>query len=209
MTNSLHRIGSAESLNRDYVMLAMATQGFNQEGAAPKLRKMGEIVASHEPANMGDEGQGGVLTGVPIPEMLEGFRDGTYLGAVFVEKEELVEMLKDLKAADTGMSVVVSAPFEQVFDAAISAGLKAHTVHMSLGLFGRRELLAPEKVLEVVTMCGHGMVCPKMVQKMARNVAKGDLPADEAGRKLASTCTCGIFNPVRAAEILTEMAREA
>ncbi len=208
MTNTLHRLGSTESLSRDYVMLAMATQGVNERGAAPKLKEMAEIVASHHPANMGDEGQGGVLTGVPLSTMLEGFRDGTYLGAAFVEKSELVQVLKKLKAADTGMSVVVSAPFEQVFDAALSAGLKAHTVHMSLGLFGKKELLAPEKVLEVVTMCGHGMVCPKMVQKMAGKVGKGEISAEDAGKKLASTCTCGIFNPVRAAEILSDLQSE-
>ena len=209
MTNTLHRLGSVESLSRDYVMLAMATQGVNEKGAAPKLRRMAEIVAEGKPANMGDEGQGGVLTGVPLPEMLNGFRDGTYLGAAFVEKDDLVSVLKELKAADTGMSVVVSAPFAQVFDAALSAGLKAHTVHLSLGLFGKKDLLAPEKVLEVVTMCGHGMVCPKMVQKMAGRVADGTVSAEEAGKRLASTCTCGIFNPARASEILTEMATEA
>src|SRR5512133_1107811 len=157
MTNTLHRLGATESLKKDYVMLAMATQGVNEKGAAPKLRQMGEIVAAHGPANMGDEGQGGVLTGVPLKEMLDGFRDGTYLGAVFGEADRLVETLRDLNAADTGMSVVVSALFEQVFDAALSVGLKAHTVHMSLGIFGKKELLAPAKVLEVVTMCGHGM----------------------------------------------------
>lgn len=205
MTNTLHRLGSEGSLKRDYVMLAMATQGVNEKGAEPKLRQMGEIVAARNPANIGDEGQGGIHTGVPLEEMLQGFRDGTYLGAVFTEADTLVQTIEALRDADTGMSVVVSAPFEQVFDAAEAAGLKAHTVHMSLGVFGRKDLLAPEKVLEIVTMCGHGMVCPKMVQKMAGKVAAGEVPAEDAGKSLASTCTCGIFNPVRAAEILTQM----
>ncbi len=202
MTNTLHRLGTTESLTRDFVMLAMATQGVNEKGAAPKLRQMGEIVARHSPANMGDEGNGGVYTGVPVAKILDGMRDGTYLGAVFVEKGQLVEVLQALRSADTGISVVVSAPFEQLFSAASEAGLKAHTVHMSLGLFGKKELLPPQKVLEVVTMCGHGMVCPKMVQKLAGKVEAGEMSAENAGKRLASTCTCGIFNPVRAAEIL-------
>lgn len=209
MTNTLHRMGSTESLKKDFVMLAMATQGVNDKGAAPKLRRMGEIVSSHAPANLGDEGQGGVFTGVPLDQMLAGFRDGTYLGAVFVDSAELVKVLKELREADTGMSVVVSAPFEQVFDAVEAAGLKAHTVHMSLGLFGKVEMLPPDWVLEVVTMCGHGMVCPKMVQKAAGQVAAGQLSPRAAGEKLASTCTCGIFNPVRAAEILEGAKAEA
>jgi hypothetical protein len=202
MTNTLHRLGGSESLARDFVMLAMATQGFNEKGAAPKLKQMAEAIASHSPANIGDEGLGGVLTGVPLEEILASMRDGSYVGAVFVEAERLVETLKDLRAADTGISVVVSAPFQQVFDAAEASGLKAHTVHMSLGLFGKRDLLPPEWVLEVITMCGHGMVCQKLVQKMAARVAEGKATAREAGERLAGTCTCGIFNPVRAAEIL-------
>ncbi len=209
MTNTLHRLGSVESLSRDYVMLAMATQGVNEKGAAPKLRKMGEIVASHGPANMGDEGNGGIFTGVPLGKILDGMRDGTYLGATFVEAERLVETLRELKSADTGMSVVVSAPFEQTFDAVLKAGLKAHTVHMSLGVFGKKGLLPPQKVLEVVTMCGHGMVCPKMVQKLATKVSDGEIEAKAAGEKLASTCTCGIFNPVRAAAILAGETSDA
>jgi hypothetical protein len=61
-------------------------------------------------------------------------------------------------------------------------------------------------VLEVITMCGHGMVCQKLVQKMAKRVGEGKTSALEAGEKLAGTCTCGIFNPVRAAEILEREA---
>ena len=204
MTNTLHRLGSTESLARDFVLLAMATQGVNEKGAAPKLRRMAEIVASHGPANIGDEGQGSIFTGVPLERILAEMRDGSYLGAVFVEADRLVEALAELRAADTGMSVVVSAPFQQVFDAAEAAGLKAHTVHMSLGVFGRKELLPPEWVLEIVAMCGHGMVCQKLVQKVARRVAEGQISSRQAGEKLAATCTCGIFNPVRAAEILDE-----
>ncbi len=42
MTNTLHRLGSPDSLARDFVMLAMATQGVNEKGAASKLRRMAE-----------------------------------------------------------------------------------------------------------------------------------------------------------------------
>lgn len=202
MTNTLHRMGSPESLAMDFVMLAMATQGFNEKGAAAKLRRMGEITASHHPANLGDEGHGGLFTGVPLAAILEGMRDGSYLGAVFVEADQLVETLRAFKAANVGISVVVSAPFQQLFDAAEAAGLEAHTVHMSLGLFGKKELLPPEWVLEITTMCGHGMVCPKLVQKLAGRVETGQITAQQAGQKLASTCSCGIFNPIRAARIL-------
>ena len=173
MTNTLHRMGAHESLTRDFVMLAMATQGVNEKGAAPKLKEMAEIISSHSPANLGDEGLGGIFTGVPLDVILSSMRDGSYVGAVFVEADRLTETLKELRAADTGMSVVVSAPFQQLFDVAEAAGLKAHTVHMSLGLFGKKEMLPPEWVLEVTTMCGHGMVCQKLVQKLGNRVAGG------------------------------------
>ena len=40
MANTLHWLGSMESLSKDYVILAMATQGVNEKGAAAKLRQM-------------------------------------------------------------------------------------------------------------------------------------------------------------------------
>lgn len=43
MTHTLHRRGSIEELQKDYVILAMAARGVNREGAAPALARALDI----------------------------------------------------------------------------------------------------------------------------------------------------------------------
>lgn len=54
MTHTLHRRGSIDELQKDYVILAMAARGVNREGAAPALARALEIFASHNPVNYGN-----------------------------------------------------------------------------------------------------------------------------------------------------------
>ena len=54
MTHTLHRRGSIEELQKDYVILAMAARGVNREGAAPALARALDIFASHNPVNFGN-----------------------------------------------------------------------------------------------------------------------------------------------------------
>ena len=51
MTHTLHRSGTVESLKNDYVILVMPAQGFNNEGAAPKMRGVLEIILNHNPVS--------------------------------------------------------------------------------------------------------------------------------------------------------------
>lgn len=43
MSHTLHRSGSEESLRHDFTILAMGAKGYNREGCASKLLKVGEI----------------------------------------------------------------------------------------------------------------------------------------------------------------------
>ncbi len=72
--------------------------------------------------------------------------------------------------------------------------LKPHSINVSLGVWGKKELLPEESVLEMTTLCGHHMVSPKIVWTLAEIVVKGMMTPDKAAVRLARLCPCGIFN---------------
>ena len=202
MTHTLHRRGSRQSLEHDYPMLAIKAVGYNDEGSELKLRKFLEIARRHNPVNLGS-----TVANVfqkPAEEVLDGA--GKVSHAVFSNKEDLLAMMKDLKEADLGMSVVVSGLVDEVDECCQRAGIQRHTVEFSLGIWGKKELLPPDDILEVTTMCGHAMVSPRLVASMVEEVRRGKMSAADAGKALAPQCTCGVFNPVRAGELVAAMA---
>ena len=67
-------------------------------------------------------------------------------------------------------------------------------------------MLPPEPILEVNTMCGHGMVAKGLVEKTAEDVRKGTLTCEEGAEELFKPCMCGIFNTHRAAALLGKMS---
>lgn len=206
MTHTLHRMGTAENLERDYVVFAMAAQGINRDGAAEKLRRFLEIILKHRPINYGDMKTGnGILVGQE--GVLDGIRDNSIVHGVFTEESTVVEVLEELRNEDLGLSVVVSGLLDHVNECCQKAGIKRHTVEYSLGIWGRTDRLPEREVLEVSTMCGHGMVGFNLVKHMVEQIESGRLKPDEAARELASNCHCGVVNPERAAALLAKMAR--
>jgi hypothetical protein len=75
-----------------------------------------------------------------------------------------------------------------------------------MGIWGRKEFLCDQKHLEVTTMCGHGMVAARFLDKLVEDVKSGHKTPEEAGEEVAKPCGCGIINPKRAADIIREMA---
>ena len=201
MTHTLHRQGEVSSLEKDYVVMVMAGQKFNDSGASDKLRKVLEILNKHKPVNLGGEG-GGLYTGKTKEELLTHTTDKTYAEAVYTSKETLEMVLKDLKEASLGMSVVVSGLIDEVFPLARKLGIQPHTVNMSLGVFGPAKLLPEKQVLEVTTMCGHDMVTHQCVQKAIKELGRGKKNSLEVAQDLARSCSCGAFNVRRATYIL-------
>jgi len=202
MTHTLHRIVDIEGDGEDFVILSMAAQKHNDKGAGEKLREIFKMVADSNPDNLADDNLGGRYTGHTDEEILEHMGDKAYVGAAFSDRSRLRDALKSMKEADLGMSVVVSGNYKVVFEILREIGLKPHTVNMSLGIFGNRNILPREEILAISTMCGHGMVTTKRIENVFEEVKSGKLTPEEGGKRLASTCTCGIFNPKRAARIL-------
>ena len=112
----------------------------------------------------------------------------------------------EFKEIDLGLSVVVSGLHDEVEKCCRNAGLKRHTVNQSLGRWGRIDRLPSEEVLEINTMCGHGMVAVGLIEEIAGRVRAGELTAEEGAEELFKPCMCGIFNPVRAAGLLKAMS---
>jgi hypothetical protein len=202
MTHTLHRRGDAESLSEDYVMLMIQAIGHNEEGHREKVKQFLRIALKHNAVNIGSVSMGGM-----IDQAEEVIANVDKIGhAVFSNPEDVTAVLKELKEADLGLSVVISGIFEKVDECIEKAGLKHHTANFSLGTWGRTEKLPPYEILEVTTMCGHAMISPNLVREMVKEIKAGTRTPEAAAKLLAPQCACGVFNTRRAAKLLKAMA---
>ena len=206
MTHTLHRIGSDDTLAEDYVVLVMPSKDINHEGSAIKLKRFFELALKNKPVKIGDARLGNEYHQGGRDKMIANVEDRAVIHAVFKDQESLVAMLKDLKAEELGLSVVVSGLFDKVRKCCKSSGLEAHTINQSLGRWGKTERLPADDILEINTMCGHGMVTSNLIGKIVQDVKEKKLSPEEGAEELFKPCMCGIFNPFRAANLLKKMA---
>lgn len=207
MTHTLHRRTDMITDREDFVMLSMAAQGFNDKGAGEKLKKIYRMVADSNPDNLGDDTFGCRYSGYTDEDILDHMGDKAYVCSAFSDRSRLREALKKIKEADLGISVVVSGNYKVVFEIIKEVGIQPHTVNMSLGFFGKKDLVAREEVLAITSMCGHGMIPPRRIENILERVKAGKLTPKEGSKRLASTCTCGIFNPILAEEMIQKIAK--
>jgi hypothetical protein len=205
MTHSLHRRGTAENLSEDYVVLCLPAIGINDDSHDAKLQEFLRIALRHDPTNIGAITLGNMYS--HQKEEVVNAAHGIVHG-VFVSKEAVTEVLKELEKANLGMSIVVSGIFEIVDKCLEDAGLKHHTANFSLGIWGKTEKLPSNDILEVTTMCGHAMVSTNLVKAMVAEIKAGTKTPEEAAKALVPQCACGIFNPARAAKLLAAMANK-
>ena len=206
MTHTLHRTGSPESLSRDYVLLFMPSKDINHVGSGPKLRRMLEICLENGAIRIGDCRLGNQYYQGGVDKLLAHVEDRAVVHGVFNAPDKVVAALKQLKAEDLGLSVVVSGLFDQVRECCGKSGLTPHTVNNTLGRWGQTDRLPPQDVLELNTMCGHGMVTVKLIEDTAAKVKSGEMTPEQGAERLFKPCMCGIFNADRAAGLLSAMA---
>ncbi len=204
MTHSLHRRGSVSSLEHDFVWQPYPAQNINDKDLPEKFGAIIEVVEELGSRNWGDIKTGPKVS-VGVGTIKERLTKRSRVRGVFMERVQLSEFLKRMKELDLGLSLVISGITSEVLDACKEAGLKPHSINLSLGVWGKKGLLPAEEVLEVTTMCGHHMVSSNIVKLMAERVQKGRMTPEVAGLELARLCPCGIFNPDRAAELLGKM----
>ncbi|MGQ9676006.1 MAG: hypothetical protein ACUVX1_10115 [Chloroflexota bacterium] len=205
MTHTLHRKGSVDDLREDFVVFSMAAKTVNRQGADEKMRKFFEIVEKYNPVNYGDMKTGNGFD-VARDVIYDQIRDTSIVHFVFTDKATVGQVLKDLAKAELGPSVVVSGCIDDIDELCKAAGINPmHTVEYSGGIHGKLDLLHDEPVLEITTMCGHGLVAGNLVKEMVRQVKSGKKTLQEAGVELARPCQCGVFNPKRAEKLLEKL----
>jgi hypothetical protein len=219
VTNTLHRYGPPESLLDDYIVFAIPARGKNDDNAVQKQRRFLEIAREHNPINLGDASHGSIFQPSKrlnptvhwrrpqrraFDEVIRGVSGPTTVAAVFDQVEPVVAFIKDLRVADLGLSINISAALDKAEECARRAGLKPHSIEYSLGFFGQTDRMADRRTLELSTMCGHGMLSFGFVQKLIERVKQGRRTPQEASATMARFCSCGVFNPTRACRLLEE-----
>jgi hypothetical protein len=207
MTNTLHRYGSAESFNDDYIVFASPSNGKNDVDSIPKLKKFLEMALPFKPVNIGDPVHGGALR--PSRELrtsanwkrdfspdfravIDGIDEPASVVAIFDNQPAAEQFLKVVAEADLGLS----------------AGITRHSVGYSLGFEGTTEKLPNTQILTLATMCGHGMISSSLAKKMIDWVKEGRRTPEEAVTYMSRFCSCGVFNPARAKRVLEEARKK-
>ncbi len=218
MTNTLHRYGDAESFRDDFILFCIPSTGANDEGAVEKQKAFLRICAKHDPANMGNGNRGSFIPDRHLTPAAHWNRDvspdwegvieevqkpGT-CAAVFPSKEQAEAALKEVIDADLGLSVNMSTSVQGAEACAGDCGIKRHSVEYSLGFNDPHDHLPNSQVLQLSTMCGHGMVSFNMARKMLDMVREGRRTPEQAVTTLARFCPCGVYNPARAQRLLEE-----
>ena len=208
MTHSLHRSGDIASQKKDFVWFMYQTKGVNDKNIKPKAL---EFIAVAEA--VGSENWGDVKTGPTVMcstrEIIDNLSDKSRLRGVFTKRGQVVAFLKQIKAKDLDMSVVISGVLSEVLPACEEAGVTPHSVNYSLGVWGRKDKLPDDTTLSITTMCGHHMISPRFVKYIMKRVEKGKLSPEEGALELATFCYCGIFNQIRCADIIKKNTAKA
>ena len=204
MSHSLHRRGSACSLKDDFVILVTPAVNINHKDSGPKLWKILDIVTEAGPNNIGSYETGTIYTGVTIDDIRNNMPETPRVGCCFDSKEKMFEVLKRIKEEELGLSITVSGLNDDILDMCQELDIKPHSVNYSLGIHGATEKLPPEEVLEILTMCGHGMISKDLVAKAIEQVKRGKKTPHEAAVMVAQPCVCGIFNVSRAEKLFSK-----
>jgi len=208
MTNTLHRQGTPESLARDYVVFLTPAGGINRSGCGEKKRRFLCLALAEGPVNLGADGKNLVTGGDPA-QMIAAVTDESSVAVTFSDPEAVRRLVGHLTREGLGISVNVSGRADEVDAILRSQGLVRHSIEHSLGVLGRTERLPTRQVLEITTMCGHGLISHNFARKMIDWVKLGKATPRQAARYLARPCVCGAFNIERAADLLAKAVEMA
>lgn len=219
MTNTLHRYGNEENLQNDFIVFAIPCRGYNDQDSVPKLKRFLQVARMYNPVNMGDGSHGGIYrpsktlnptahwlreNRPDFDAVINGVSNPTTVAAVFDNKETVEAFIAALQRENLGLSINISALINRAQECCDRLGLNRHSVEYSLGFMGKTDRLADRQVLELSTMCGHGMISFAFARKMIDWVREGRRTPEQACHYFSRFCSCGIVNPTRAKEILEE-----
>lgn len=207
MTNTLHRRGSAGDLKKDFIIFCTSPAGAQKEGRSLRLQQFARIVLAHKPVLFGCSGLGPQSWLAGEDAFISSLSDENGgMSATFSDIDTLYAVIADLRKADLGLCVNVSGLLEEVAECCHKQGFERHSAEHSLGIIGRTDRLPTSQLLEINTLCGHGMVSFNLIKKVIDQVKLRKLTPQQGAALLAKPCVCAAFNPVRAEELL-ERAR--
>ena len=209
MTNTLHRRGTRDHLKNDYIIFCTPARGVISNGSGSKIQEFLRICLKYHPVNMGDGLQGNILQDdIEVENFIANQKEGEGAAAVFTDLDTLQKVIAELIQADLGISINISGLLDEVQTCCRKVGLERHSGEHSLGIWGAKDLLPEREILEVNTLCGHGLVSFNLIRKMVEYVRLRRLTAKEAAKTMAKCCECGAFNPVRAEQLLEKMVKK-
>jgi hypothetical protein len=224
MTNTLHRHGNAESFHDDYIVFATPSNGRNEVGCIPKLKRFLEMALPFHPVNLGDAAHGGAFRPsrrlnptvhwkrdiTPnFRAVIDGVDEPATVAAVFDERVAAEDFLKAVKDADLGLCINISTSIDGAEQCCHTAGICRHSIGYSLGFEGRAGQLPGGDVLMLSSMCGHGMISADFANKMIDWVKEGRRTPKQTAAYMARFCSCGVYNPSRAERILKGCVRRS
>jgi hypothetical protein len=204
MTHTLNRRGLDNGRpGEEICVLCMIHYKDRNEKTAEAMKEVAKIIIRHKPNNIM-----GSSLGAPPEVIVKTSVASGIITAVFNDKDSVSSLVKEIKAKDPGISVVLSGLFTDVRDICESAGLTEHTSNYALGISGDTTLLPDHITLKIATQCGHGLVSRHYIKHVARRIAEGKMTAQEGAELLSKPCVCGIVNKKRTEEILLKMVEQ-
>lgn len=205
MSHALHRIGNKENLNNDYTIIVRPERGYNNIGSRPLLQAVLQALYDCKAINItsarGEKFKGNIYE-TTINEIIDGVKEGSSIFAAFDNKENLEQFLQYIIVKDYGLSIVVQGLYDNIKPILEKLGLKIHSTNHSIGIWGKTEMLHSKNILEITTMCGHGIVSPYLVQDVVERIRQKEISIHEGAVILSKPCICGIFNTTRAEYLL-------
>ena len=208
MSHALHRHGTTEQLKNDYTFMPAPPVSSTGRGAAPSSRRILQIVLEEKAlVNYGSSHSGkSYEAGLNPNEYAETLDKAYGVCGCFSDRETVRSVLRKVKEADTGISFVISGLIDEIVKIAREVELTPHTAFLSLGVYGKRSALPEDTILQITTMCGHGMVGSGLTKVVMERVKAGKMTPEKGAHLLAQPCPCGIFNTDRCEQILAECA---
>ena len=220
MTNTLHRFQKPDDPKDDYIVFTMVSQGINDTGSREKSRNYLAAALKYNPVNIAAGARKGPMyrpenhmnpfslyirgrhESVSPEQLLAEMNEPGQVLVVFDNRENTEQFLKELKQMDLGLSVNVSALVDDIREMAPRTGVLPHSINYALGFRGDLYRLPERQVLELTTLCGHGLISSNFAKKMINRVKERRLSPEKAAGYMAKFCVCGAFNTTRAIRIL-------
>jgi hypothetical protein len=221
MTNTLHRFQRPDDPKDDYIVFTLTTSGVNDIGATERARAFLEAALKYNPVNINVHSANGPMfrpekklnlhtlylrgrkeTVSPDQMLKEMKPPGGRVLVVFDNKKALEEFLKEVKELDLGFSVNVSSLVDDVREMTPRTGVVPHSINYALGFRGSPYRLPDRNVLELTTLCGHGLISNNFARKMINMVKEKRVTPKKAAGYMSKFCVCGAFNTTRAVRIL-------